>query len=71
MVIILASRLFFNRTTNHITNLMFINDTSTFETQVRNLGSVNQLGLQFSGTFKIGFATFNPYIKIYGLQTSR
>jgi outer membrane receptor protein involved in Fe transport len=66
----LASRLFFNRTTNHITNLMFINNTSTFETQVQNLGSVNQLGLQFSGTLKIAFATFNPYIKIYGLQTS-
>ena len=65
----LSSRLFFNRTTNLITNLMFINDTGTFETQVRNLGSVNQLGLQFSGTFKLGFATFNPYIKIYGLQT--
>ena len=66
----LASRLFFNRTTNHITNLMYINDTSTFETQVHNLGSINQLGLQFSGTLKIGFATLNPYIKVFGLQTS-
>ena len=66
----LASRLFFNGITNHITNLMFINDTNNFETQVQNLGSVNQLGLQFSGTLKIGFATLNPYIKIFGLQTS-
>lgn len=66
----IASRFFFNRTTNHITNLMFINDTNTFETQVQNLGSVNQLGLQFSGTLKTGVATFNPYIKIFGLQTS-
>ena len=66
----LASRLFFNRTTNHITNLMFINDTGIFETQVRNPGSLNQLGLQFSGTLKFGFATLNPYIKIFGLQTS-
>ena len=66
----LASRLFFNRITNNITDLMFINDTNTFETQVQNLGSVAQLGLQFTGTVKIGFATLNPYIKIFGLQTS-
>lgn len=66
----LASRLFFNRTTDRITNLMFINDTGAFETRVQNLGSVNQLGLQFSGTLKFGFATFNPYMKIFGLRTS-
>lgn len=66
----LASRLFFNRTTNDINNLLFINDADAFETQVQNLGSVNQLGLQFSGTVKLGFATINPYIKIFGLQTS-
>lgn len=66
----LASRLFFNRTTNRIANLMFINDAGAFETRIQNPGSVNQLGLQFSGTLKIGFATFNPYIKIFGLQTS-
>ena len=66
----LASRLFFNRTTNDITNLMLIIDTNIFETQVHNLGSLNKFGLQFSGTMKIGFATFNPYIKIFGLHTS-
>lgn len=66
----LASRLFLNRTTDQISNLMFINDTSAFETQVRNLGSVNQFGFQFSGSLKIGFATFSPYIKIFGLHTS-
>jgi len=65
----LASRLFFKRSTNHITNLMYINDTNTFVTQVHNLGSINQLGLQFSGTLKFGFATINPYIKIFGFQT--
>ena len=66
----LASRLFFNNTTNNISNLMYINDSSNFVTQVHNLGSINQLGLQFSGTLKIGFATLNPYIRIFGLQTS-
>ena len=65
----LASRLFFNRTTNKIDNLMFINDANAFETQVQNLGSINQFGVQFSGTLKIGLITLNPYIKIFGLQT--
>jgi hypothetical protein len=49
---------------------MFINDTNAFKSQVQNLGTINQLGLQFSGTLKIGFLTLNPYIKIFELQTS-
>jgi hypothetical protein len=66
----IASRLFFNRTTNSINNLMLINETNYFETQVENLGTINQLGLQFSGTLKAGFATLNPYVKMFSLQTS-
>jgi hypothetical protein len=64
-----ASRLFFNRTTNDINNLLFINDTNAFETHVQNLGTIDQLGLQLSGTFKTGIVTLNPYIKIFNLQT--
>ena len=64
-----ASRLFFNRTTDDINNLLFINDSNTFETQVQNLGTINQLGLQFSGTMKISILTLNPYIKLFDLQT--
>jgi len=64
-----ASRLFFNRTSNDINNLMFINDTNTFETQVQNLGAINQFGIQFSGTMKISVLTLNPYIKLFDLQT--
>ena len=48
---------------------MFIDDANAFETQVQNLGSINQFGVQFSGTMKIGLVTLNPYIKIFGLQT--
>jgi hypothetical protein len=65
-----ASRLFCNKTTDVINNLMFINDTNAFEQQVHNLGTINQLGVQFSGTLKIGLVTLNPYIKIFDLQTS-
>jgi hypothetical protein len=65
-----ASRLFLNRTTDDINNLLFINDTNAFETQFQNLGTINQLGLQFSGTLKISFLNLNPYIKIFDIQTS-
>ncbi len=65
-----ASRIFYNRTTDAISNLTFINDTSAFETRVQNLGSVNQAGIQFSGSLKLGIFTFNPYFKIFDLYTS-
>ena len=65
-----ASRLFFNRTTDDITNLLFLNDNNAFETQVHNLGIIDQFGLQFSGTLKTGIITLNPYIKIFEIQTS-
>ncbi len=64
-----ASRLFYNRTTDAISNLTFINDTSAFETQVQNLGTTNMAGIQFSGTLKLGIFTFNPYLKFFDLYT--
>jgi outer membrane receptor protein involved in Fe transport len=66
----LSSQLFYNRTTAAINDLLFINDTNVFETSVHNLGTINQLGLQISGTLKISLLTLNPYFKISGLQTS-
>ena len=65
-----ASRIFHNRTSDVINNLTFINDTSAFETQVHNLGTISQYGLQFSGTLKLGAVVFNPYIKLFSLYTS-
>ena len=65
-----ASRLFYNRTTDAISNLIFINDNGIFETQVQNLGTINQYGLQFSGSLKLSILTLNPYIKLSGLYTS-
>jgi hypothetical protein len=66
----IASRLFFNRVTNTINNLTFINDTSAFETQVQNLGKISQYGIQFSGALKLSILTFNPYVKLSALYTS-
>jgi hypothetical protein len=66
----IATRLFFNRVTNTINNLTFINDTSAFETQPQNMGTISQYGLQFSGSLKLSILTFNPYIKISELYTN-
>jgi hypothetical protein len=66
----IASRAFINIANNAIENLTFINDTNAFETQVNNMGKLNQFGLQILGTIKFGIATFNPYFRIYGLHTS-
>lgn len=65
-----ASRLFCDRTTDAINDLTFINDTSAFETQVKNLGTISQYGIQFSGSLKFSILTLNPYVKLYGLYTS-
>ena len=65
-----TSRVFFNNAQNAIDNLTFVNDTSAFETQVNNLGNMVQYGLQFSGSVKLGIATFNPYLKIFSLYTN-
>jgi hypothetical protein len=66
----IASRLLFNRVTNVINNLTFINDTNVYETQVQNLGTISQYGIQFSGSLKLSILTLNPFIKLSGLCTS-
>jgi hypothetical protein len=65
-----TSRIFLNNLRNAFDNLTFINDTAAFETQVNNLGNINQYGIQFSGSLKWGIVTLNPYLKLYMLYTS-
>lgn len=64
-----AWRLFYNKMNDAINNLTFINDTSAFETQVYNLGTIHQYGTQLLGTFKLGIATLSPYLRIFDLYT--
>jgi hypothetical protein len=66
----LATRLFYNKFTNVINNLTFINDTGAFETQAQNMGTLHQYGLQFSGTFRMGILTLNPFLQVYECSTS-
>jgi len=63
-----ATRLFYNKTTDAINKLTFVNDTSAFETKTYNLGTIHQYGIQLSGSFRLGIATLNPYVRIYGLH---
>jgi outer membrane receptor protein involved in Fe transport len=63
----LSTRVFYNRNKEVINNLTFINDTFAFETRIYNLGTLHQLGFQFTGTFKLGrIVTFNLYLRLYG-----
>ena len=65
-----ASGLFYNKMSDVISNLTFIDDTSAFVTQMYNMGNIYQIGLQFTGTLKLGIATINPYLRLFGQQTT-
>ncbi len=65
-----ATRLFYNKLTDAINNLTFINDTGAFETQIQNLGDIHQYGVQFLGSVKMGIVTINPYLRLYNQSTS-
>ena len=66
----IATRLFYNNMTDVINSLTFINDTGAFETQVHNMGTIQQVGVQLSGTLKLGIATINPYLRLFEQYTT-
>ena len=63
-------RLFYEKLNNAITNLTFLNDSSAFETQVQNLGNINQAGIQLLGSIKLGQLTISPTVRLYNQSTS-
>jgi hypothetical protein len=65
----ISSRLFYNKTSDVINSLTFINDTSAFETQVHNMGKIYQSGIQFLGSLRFGIATLNPYVRLSDVYT--
>ena len=65
----IATRLFYNKSTDVINNLIFINDTNAFVTQWQNLGAIHQYGVQFLGSVKLGIATLNPYLRLFETYT--
>lgn len=64
-----SSRFFYNKTIAAISNMVFINDSGSFEIQRQNLGTINRFGIQASGSMKLGIITVNPYIRLYQLNT--
>jgi outer membrane receptor protein involved in Fe transport len=61
-----SSRLFYNRSESVITNVAFLNDTSAFESSIYNLGTIQQYGVQLSGTFRLSkIISVIPYLRLY------
>jgi len=65
----MATRLYYNNTTDAINNLTYLNDDQAFETQPNNLGTIQQFGIQLLGSLRLGNSSLNPYIRFYDQQT--
>ena len=59
-------RLFYNNMADVIDRLSFINDSNVFETRFENLGTIHELGTQFTGSLKLGALSFNSYLRLFG-----
>lgn len=64
----ISYRIFYERRTNAINNLTVLNEGG-FETQLQNLGEISQLGIQFSGSLKLGSLAITPSFILYNQST--
>lgn len=65
----ISSRLFYETISDAINNLTYLNDSNLFVTQVQNLGSIHQYGLQLTGALKMGMLTIYPSFRLYNQST--
>jgi outer membrane receptor protein involved in Fe transport len=65
----ISSRLFYETRTDATTNLTYLIDSTLFETQSQNLGSIHQYGLQLTGALKMGILTISPSFRLYNQST--
>jgi hypothetical protein len=65
----ISSRLYYESVSSAINNLTFLNDSSVFETQEQNLGTIHRYGVQISGSMKFGPFTFTPSVRLYNQLT--
>lgn len=65
----ISSRLFYETISDAINNLTYLNLSNLFVTQVQNLGSIHQYGLQLTGALKMGMLTINPSFRLYNQST--
>jgi hypothetical protein len=61
----ISYKLFYEKINNTITNVTTLNEKYVFETQLQNLGTINQYGLQFLGSIKLGKLALSSSIQIY------
>ncbi len=65
----ISSRLFYETISDAINNLTYLNVSNLFVTQVQNLGSIHQYGLQLTGALKMGMLTISPSFRMYNQST--
>lgn len=65
----ISTNLFYETITDAINNLTYIYDSNIFLTQMQNLGSINQYGLQLSGVLTMGMFTFSSSYRFYNQYT--
>lgn len=65
----ISSRLFYETITDALNNLTYLNNSNLFVTQVQNLGSIHQHGLQLTGVLTMGMLTINPSFRFYNQST--
>jgi outer membrane receptor protein involved in Fe transport len=66
----ISLQLFYLDRSDAINHYTFINDTSTFETRVANLGKIHGYGIRMAGALKIHNAiALNPYLKLTEVST--
>jgi hypothetical protein len=61
-----ATRLFYTKTADAISNLTHINEEGIFETQTANAGDLHRFGVQFTGALTVSkWLSFNPYLRVF------
>lgn len=65
----ISSRLFYETITDAFNNLTYLTNSNLFVTQVQNLGSIHQYGLQLTGALKMGMLTISPSFRLYNQST--
>ena len=66
----ISTRLFYQQFNSFIQPFSLVNEQGIFETQIRNLGQVNQYGFQVKGSLKLHkMITVNPYVKVFNIRS--
>jgi hypothetical protein len=64
-----SSRLFSETTTSAMNNLTTLNDNNKFVTQSNNLGTIQNYGIQLSGSATFGILSLNSSVRLYHHST--